>query len=75
MKKTAKARFVIQSWDEAPITDGEELPRLTRARVSKTFNGEVEGEGQVEYLMMYRGDKSASFVGLERFAAPPLMPR
>jgi hypothetical protein len=67
MKKSAIARFVIKSWDETPYGEGEGLPRLTRARVSKTFTGDVEGEGQVEYLMMYRGDKSASYVGLERF--------
>jgi hypothetical protein len=67
MKKSANARFVIKSWDEAPYGEGEGLPRLTRARVQKTFTGDVEGEGQVEYLMMYRGDKSASYVGLERF--------
>jgi hypothetical protein len=67
MKKSANARFVIKSWDETPYGEGEGLPRLTRARVSKTFTGDVEGEGQVEYLMMYRGDKSASYVGLERF--------
>jgi hypothetical protein len=27
----------------------------------------MEGEGHVEYLMMYRSDGSAAFVGLERF--------
>jgi hypothetical protein len=32
----------------------------------KTFTGDIEGEGQVEYLMMYRSDGSARFVGLER---------
>ena len=68
MKQNANARFVIKSWDETPSSEGEELPRLTRARVRKTFTGDVDGEGQVEYLMMYRGDGSASFVGLERFA-------
>ena len=29
-------------------------------------SGDLEGEGRVEYLMMYRRDGSASFVGLER---------
>jgi Protein of unknown function (DUF3224) len=67
MKKSANARFVIKSWDETPYSEGEELPRLTRARVSKTITGDIEGEGQVEYLMMYRSDGSASFIGLERF--------
>jgi hypothetical protein len=66
MKKTAHARFAIKSWDEKPYSEGPDLPKLTRARVTKTFTGDLEGEGVVEYLMMYRGDGSATFVGLER---------
>ena len=66
MKKTAKARFAIQSWDEKPFSEGDGLPKLTRASVTKTFSGDIEGEGQVEYLMMYRSDGTATFVGLER---------
>jgi hypothetical protein len=66
MKQTANARFAIRSWDEKPYSEGQDLPKLTRASVSKTFTGDVEGEGQVEYLMIYRGDGSATFVGLER---------
>ncbi len=67
MKRTANARFAIKSWDEKPYSEGQNLPRLTRASVGKTYTGEIEGEAQVEYLMMYRGDGSATFVGLERF--------
>jgi hypothetical protein len=66
MKKSANARFAIKSWDEKPYSEGQDLPRLTRASVMKTFTGDIEGEGQVEYLMMYRSDGSATFVGLER---------
>jgi hypothetical protein len=66
MKQRANARFTIRTWDEKPYDEGEGLPRLTRATVTKTFSGDVEGEGRVEYLMMYRGDGSATFVGLER---------
>jgi hypothetical protein len=66
MKKSANARFAIKSWDEKPYSEGQGLPRLTRASVSKTFTGDIEGEGKVEYLMMYRSDGSAAFVGLER---------
>ena len=65
--KIANARFAIKSWDEKPYGEGQDLPKLARASVTKTFTGEIEGEGQVEYLMMYRSDGSASFVGLERF--------
>ena len=64
--KSANARFTIKKWDEEPYSEGQDLPKLTRATVTKTFTGDIEGEGQVEYLMMYRGDGSATFVGLER---------
>ncbi len=64
--KSANARFTIKSWDEKPYSEGQDSPKLTRAAVSKTFSGDIEGEGQVEYLMMYRSDGSAAFVGLER---------
>ena len=66
MKKSANARFAITNWDEKPYSEGPGLPKLTRAAVSKTLTGEIEGEGRVEYLMMYRADGSAVFVGLER---------
>jgi hypothetical protein len=64
--KTANARFAITKWDEKPYSEGQDRPRLTRASVTKTYTGDIEGEGQVEYLMMYRSDGSATFVGLER---------
>src|SRR5215203_4040506 len=66
MKQTANARFAIKSWDEKPYSEGQDLPKLTRASVTKTYSGDIEGEGQVEYLMMYRSDGSATFVGLEQ---------
>jgi hypothetical protein len=66
MKKSAKARFAIKSWDEKPYHEGQDQPKLTRASVIKTYSGDIEGEAQVEYLMMYRRDGSATFVGLER---------
>jgi hypothetical protein len=66
MKSVANSRFTIKSWDEKPYGEGPDLPRLTRAAVTKTFTGDIAGEGHVEYLMMYRSDGSATFVGLER---------
>jgi len=64
--KTANARFAIKTWDEKPYGEGPDLPKLTRASVAKSFTGDLEGEGHVEYLMTYRADGSATFVGLER---------
>src|SRR5947207_13696104 len=66
MKTVATSRFAIKSWDEKPYSEGKDLPKLTRAAVTKTFTGDIAGEGHVEYLMMYRSDGSATFVGLER---------
>ena len=66
MKNIANARFAIKSWDEAPYSEGQNQPKLSRASVTKTYTGDIEAEGQVEYLMMYRSDGSATFVGLER---------
>jgi len=66
MRKTAHARFSIKSWDEQPYSESKDLPKMTRASVDKTFTGDLDGEGHVEYLMMYRSDGTAAFVGLER---------
>lgn len=66
MKHTANARFAIKGWDEKPYSEGQDLPKMTKASVTKSFTGDVAGEGHVEYLMMYRADGTATFVGLER---------
>ena len=66
MKTTANARFSIKSWDEKPYSEGKDLPKMTRASVDKTFTGDIDGGGHVEYVMMYRSDGTAAFVGLER---------
>ncbi len=66
MQQKANARFAIKSWDEKPYSEGAGLPKLTQASVDKTYTGDIEAEGHVEYLMMYRPDGSATFVGLER---------
>ena len=68
MKTTAQARFAIKSWDEKPYSEAEGEPKLTRASVIKTYTGDIEGEGRIEYIMMYRADGSATFVGIERIS-------
>lgn len=65
--RTAKGRFAIRNWDETPLAEDGAQPKMTRASVAKTFTGDIEGESQVEYLMVYRPDGSATFVGMERF--------
>jgi hypothetical protein len=66
MAERATSTFEIKRWDENSYSEFDGGKKLTRARVTKTFQGDVEGEGDVEYLMMYREDGTATLVGLER---------
>jgi len=68
MPKHAAATFAIKSWDEKPYNEMPAVPKLTRGSVTKSYQGDITGEGKAEYLMMYRDDGSATFVGLERVA-------
>ena len=40
--------------------------RLSHASGSQAFAGDIEAQGAVHWLMLYRADKSASMVGLQR---------
>jgi hypothetical protein len=62
---TANAVFRIKSWDEKPY--GDAPPKLTRAKIQRTFEGDLEGESSLEYLMAYPEGKPAAFVGHELF--------
>jgi hypothetical protein len=42
--------------------------RLTHASGSQTFSGGISGIGDVHWLMLYRADKTAHFVGLQRIS-------
>jgi peptide-methionine (S)-S-oxide reductase len=56
----------IVTWDEHTVEEINAVSKLTRASVTQSFRGDLEGEGRVEWLMFYRDDKNASFVGLQR---------
>ena len=67
MSTHAQATFEIQSWDENAYVELDGDAKLTRASVGQAFAGDLDGEGSVEWLMCYRQDKTADFVGLQRF--------
>jgi len=67
MSTHAQAKFEVQSWEENTYEELEGDAKLTRASVGQAFTGDLEGEGSVEWLMCYREDKTADFVGLQRF--------
>src|SRR5215216_1860436 len=66
MSTLATGTFKIQGWDEKPSAEIEDGRKLTQASVRQAFAGDVEGEGTVEWLMCYRPDETADFVGLQR---------
>ena len=58
--------FQVTSWDEEETHSFDDGTKITRAHVTQTYSGSIEGEGRVEYTMFYRGDGTAAFVGFER---------
>ena len=66
MSTHATVTFTIKSWDENPYDAIEGMPTLTRATVTKRLEGDIEGAGMSESLMVYGDDSSANFVSLER---------
>ncbi len=66
MSIRANCTFKIEGWDEKPYAEIETGGKLTRASVKQAFSGDIEGEGAVEWLMCYRPDQTAEFVGLQR---------
>jgi hypothetical protein len=61
----ATGKFRLKNWDEKAYD--EDGPKLTRVEATVTYEGEMEGEGKLQYLMMYREDETASYVSMERF--------
>jgi Protein of unknown function (DUF3224) len=66
MAARATGTFKIDNWDENEILQTESGSKITNAKVSRSFDGDLEGEGSVEWLMGYSEDGTATFVGLER---------
>ena len=65
---TATGSFEVKHWNEAPYEELDEGAKLTRAEVDQSFTGDVAGDGGVQWLMCYRKDGTAHFVGLQRVA-------
>ena len=67
MTTTGKATgtFTIKSWDEQPFAEVEAAPKLTQARVTTTYAGDLDGEGTSTLVMAYDG-ADAGYAGYER---------
>lgn len=62
----ATGSFEVTGGGEEPYEELDRGIKLTQASGTQTFTGDIEGHGAVHRLMLYRGDKSARFVGLQR---------
>jgi uncharacterized protein DUF3224 len=64
----ATGTFEITSLNEDPVEDRPDGGKLTRAWGDQTFSGDISGDGAVQWVSLYRGDKTARLVGLQRIA-------
>jgi hypothetical protein len=62
----ANATFDIDSADQAPYDDGDGA-RLMRGRVTKTYRGDLQGNGTAELLMAQTANGPAAYTAQERF--------
>jgi hypothetical protein len=60
-----QATFEISSWDETPVQEWDG-GKLTKAAITKKYAGDIEGDAVLEYILAYRPDGTAAFVGIER---------
>ena len=62
----AGGSFEVAGGTEDPYDELVGGIKLTHASGTQAFSGDVTGEGAVHWLMLYRADKTAHFVGLQR---------
>lgn len=62
----AAVTFRIEGWDEEAFDEAEDGPRLTRAHIRKSFEGDLVATGNLMYVMTYLDAANASFLGFEK---------
>ena len=66
MPTRAVTTFEITAWDETTYAEPTDGPKLSRATVRKTFQGDLTGESTAELLMSQAPDGAAGYVAMER---------
>jgi hypothetical protein len=64
----ARGEFTVGSGGEDAYEALDGGVRLTHAQGTQSFTGDIEGDGAVHWLMLYRADKTAQFVGMQRIS-------
>jgi hypothetical protein len=62
----ATAVITVHKYEPAAYDEPADGPVLTRIHVEESFDGDIAGEGVVEFLQAAEADGPASFVGIER---------
>ena len=66
MQREAIATFELRSFDETEVARTDNGGRITRATITRTLTGDIDGEAVWETVMAYDADGRAAIVGLER---------
>ena len=66
MSTAIEATFDVTNWDEHEFDRHAGAGKLTKAKVTKSYHGDISADSLTEWLMSYSDDGTASFVGLER---------
>jgi hypothetical protein len=66
--KHAKGSFEITGWDESTFDEGGGV-KMSRARVSKKFAGDLRGTSEANILLALAREESRAYVGFERIDA------
>jgi hypothetical protein len=61
----ATGSFELTSWNEETYYEAQGS-KMTLATVTQNFSGDITGDGAVRWLMAYRADGTARFVGMQR---------
>lgn len=67
MKQIIESEFTHTSWEEAPLSAADAATRLTQAKVTQSYTGDIMAESTLEYVIVYVSEQEARFVGMERF--------
>jgi hypothetical protein len=66
MTERTEGTFTVASWDEDTYQELDGKGKLTKARVTYEFTGDLQAQGTWDAVMCYRDDGTAVFTGMQR---------
>lgn len=61
-----RAIISMGTWNEETYHEGPDQRKMTRVAATFGYTGAIEGASQLAYLMVYTGENTGHFLGLER---------